>query len=234
MKVAIMQPYFLPYIGYWQLINAVDRFVVYDDVNFIKRGWINRNQILINGKEHLFSVPLQKVSQNIIIKDTLLNDSAHLDWKNKFIQTISQNYKKAAYYNSIIQLVESIFEQEAYSISDLCVNALKTICIYLHIKTEFVIASQKYKNQEMGKQKRLIDICKQERASYYINAIGGQELYSKNDFAKEGIQLNFIKTMPIEYKQFNNEFIPNLSIIDVMMFNSVKEINEMLDKYELV
>lgn len=229
-----MQPYFMPYIGYFQMIGAVDKFVFYDDVNFIKQGWINRNRILNNKTDFLFIVPVEKVSSFTLINKTKIKKNLYPTWKNKFLKTIQSNYSKAPYFENIFELINSIIGNDFETIDELAVHSIKKTAEYLGIKTDFVISSECYQNKGMEKQSRLIDVCKQEKASQYINAIGGRELYTKEAFAKEGIQLSFIEPKPIEYKQFNNEFVPWLSIIDVLMFNSVDETKEMLLKYELV
>ncbi len=234
MKLAIMQPYFFPYIGYFQLINAVDKFVFYDDVNFIKQGWINRNRVLMNGKDFLFIVPIENVSSFTLIKDSYIKSNIYPQWKNKFIKTLEQSYKKAPFYSQAFSIIENILNSNYKTISELAIMSVKQIAVYLNIKTEYIISSERYVNQDLEKKTRLIDICKHEKVTNYINAIGGIELYKKEDFVKEGIQLSFIKSLNIEYKQFNNVFVPWLSIIDVMMFNSAEEIIGMLDKYELV
>jgi len=234
MTIAVMQPYVFPYIGYFQLINAVDKFVFYDDVSFIKQGWINRNKILVSGKEFLFTVPLEKASSFNFIKDTKINRAMYIQWMNKFILTIDQNYSKAPYADNIKVLLQEILSSEFSSISDLAIETIVRISAYLDIKTEFVRSSETYNNKDIDRQQRLIDICKKENADHYINALGGQELYQKEDFSKEGIKLNFIKSKPIVYQQLKNEFVPWLSIIDVLMFNNKKEIHELLNQYELI
>lgn len=234
MKIAVMQPYIFAYIGYFQMIKAVDKFVFYDDVSFIKQGWVNRNRILVNGKDFLFSVPQEKISSYTQIKDSLISKKNYEVWKNKFLQTLEQSYKKSPHYDLVITLIVSVLNKNFSTISELAIDSAISISKYLGLNTKFIISSEKYKNQEMERAARLIDICKQEGADEYLNAIGGMELYSKEEFEEQGIKLNFIKSQPIEYKQFKNEFVPWLSIIDVLMFNSVEEINEMLDGYNLI
>ena len=230
-KIAIMQPYFFPYIGYWQLINAVDIFILYDDVNFIKKGWINRNNILLNKRDHLITIPLLNVSQNKHINECMVSD----DYKtiDNIIKTINLAYKKAPYYNLVFPSIEEIIKTKG-SISDLVLKSVLWIKEYLDIDTEIILSSSIDKNNELKGQDKIIEIVKKLNGNHYINAIGGQELYDKEIFNNNGIKLNFIKMKEIKYKQFNNEFVPNLSIIDVLMFNSPEKIREMLDDYELI
>lgn len=227
-----MQPYIFPYIGYFQLINAVDKFVIYDDVNFINKGWINRNRILNNGKDSLFSIPLKEASQNKLINEIEVNWDTN--WKSKFLKTLEQCYKKAPYYQEIFTIIEQTLYVDNEPISKVIENNLRLICHYLDIKTEIISSSAIYQNTHLKAQERILDICLQEKATQYINPIGGLELYDKDIFEANGIVMNFIKSNPIEYPQFKNDFVPWLSMIDVMMFNSIEKINEYLNKYELV
>ncbi|MDI9871105.1 WbqC family protein [Flectobacillus roseus] len=232
MKLAIMQPYIFPYIGYFQLIKAVDKFVIYDDVNFINRGWINRNRILVNGKDSLFTIPLKEASQNKLINEIEVNwDDA---WKSKWLKTLEQSYKKAPFFQQVLPIIEQTLGQEKTIFSEIIVENLKLINAYLGITTEIISSSSIYQNTELKAQTRIVDICLQEKANHYINPIGGIELYQKEVFEEKGIQLNFIKSKPVQYPQLKNEFVPWLSILDVLMFNSVEQIQTFLDSYELV
>ncbi|NBB29291.1 hypothetical protein GVN22_13280 [Cellulophaga sp. BC115SP] len=232
MKLAIMQPYIFPYIGYFQLIKAVDKFVIYDDVNFINRGWINRNRILVNGKDSLFTIPLKEASQNKLINEIEVNwDDA---WKSKWLKTLEQSYKKAPYFQQVRPIIEQTLGQEKTIFSEIIVENLKLINAYLGITTEIIPSSAIYQNIELKAQTRILDICLQEKANHYINPIGGIELYQKEVFEEKGMQLNFIKSKPVQYPQLKNDFVPWLSIIDVLMFNSVEQIQTFLDSYELV
>ncbi|WP_240915643.1 WbqC family protein [Cellulophaga sp. BC115SP] len=227
-----MQPYIFPYIGYFQLIKAVDKFVIYDDVNFINRGWINRNRILVNGKDSLFTIPLKEASQNKLINEIEVNwDDA---WKSKWLKTLEQSYKKAPYFQQVRPIIEQTLGQEKTIFSEIIVENLKLINAYLGITTEIIPSSAIYQNIELKAQTRILDICLQEKANHYINPIGGIELYQKEVFEEKGMQLNFIKSKPVQYPQLKNDFVPWLSIIDVLMFNSVEQIQTFLDSYELV
>lgn len=232
MKLGIMQPYFLPYIGYWQLLNAVDQYVIYDDVNFINRGWINRNRILINGKPAYFNLPVLGASQNKLIREIKVNHDKKL--KDKNLKTIELAYKKAPYFSAVFPEVKRIMESEEESLSGFILDSIKIICSYLGIHTELFVSSSLKKNNALKGQDKVLEICSVMGAAKYYNAIGGQKLYSYEKFAEQGIHLYFLKSDDIEYAQFNNEFQQNLSILDVMMFNSVSEIREILEKYTLI
>jgi hypothetical protein len=234
MKLAIMQPYLFPYIGYYQLINAVDKFVVYDDVNFIKQGWINRNYVLVNGKPYLYTVPLENQSSFCKINETIINQKFYPIWRKKFLKTIEQNYNKAPFFNEVFPMIKSVFDINTNNLSVLAVNSLNIVSNYIGITTVFEESSAIYQNQNLTSQDRVLDICKKENASVYINPIGGLELYSEKYFSENNIKLNFIKSPTINYNQFNAEFVPNLSIIDVLMFNDVSTIKEFLTNYELI
>lgn len=225
-----MQPYFFPYIGYFQLVNAVDKFVFYDDVNFIKRGWINRNKIQINQKEHLITIPLAGASQNRLIKEIRVNKKP-----DKLKKTMSYAYKKAPYYKYVMPVIDHVLDHQTTQVSELAAFSVLKTCEYLGINTTFEFSSKKYgRSQDLAKEDRLIEICKLNNAGKYINTFGGNELYKKADFAKHGISLQFLKTGPIQYSQFGEAFIPNLSIIDVMMFNDKAELQYLLTSFSLV
>lgn len=231
MRIAVMQPYIFPYLGYFQLIHAADKFVFYDDVDFITRGWINRNKILIQGSDHLFTIPVKDASQNRLIKDTELAFSDRQ--KKKLLKKIHHAYAGASHYEEIYPLVSGVLESEYDSIAELCIRSVAETCVYLGIETEFIVSSQTYDNRDLGKADRLIDIAQKEGCDTYINAMGGRDIYEKEYFRKKGIDLYFLIPGAPEYNQQIDTFIPNLSIIDVMMFNAKADIGEMLDRYEL-
>jgi len=234
MKVAIMQPYFLPYIGYFQLINSVDVFVFYDDVNFIKGGWINRNNLLVNKGKYLYTIPLTDASANNLISETKINSNKFKRSIVKFLKTIEQSYKNAPYYNETMTLLNTIFDKEALTISELAIKSVKQVSYYLGINTNFETSSMKYpETKGMEKSKRLIAICTKLGAESYVNLKGGIELYDKSYFNSKGVDIAFLEANISPYKQFSNEFVPALSIIDILMFNNKVEVREMLDKYNL-
>jgi hypothetical protein len=232
MKVAVMQPYIFPYLGYFQLVNAVDIFVFGDDVNYIKGGWISRNKILLNNEAYLLSFPCKKRSQNKLIKDV------KIDMRSKYydniLLTLKHAYTKAPHFIEIFPILETIFKADFDNISDLASHSVITISDYLEINTKFLYTSIDFGNTKgQEKSERLITINKELGGTNYINPIGGKQLYSKDYFARNGLLLNFLETEIAPYAQFENEFIPGLSIIDVLMFNSLEDVKKMLNSYKL-
>ncbi|WP_299114709.1 WbqC family protein [uncultured Winogradskyella sp.] len=233
MSIAIMQPYFFPYIGYFQLINAVDEFVFYDDVNFMKKSYINRNSILLNQKAFQFTVPLKEASQNKLIKD--IEVFTGQKWFNDFFKTLEHAYKSAPFYQEVLQIVKTIFNSDYKNIADLSLISVTEVCEYLKIDSKFSVSSQDYSNtKKLAKAERLIAIAKQSGKQTYVNAIGGRSLYNKNEFKAQNIDLVFLETQDIKYEQFGNEFVPFLSILDVLMFNSKASTKDLLNKCSLV
>jgi hypothetical protein len=229
MKIAIMQPYFLPYIGYWQLIKAVDIYVIYDDVAYIKGGWINRNNFLMNGEKRLFTVKLKNASSNKLINEVEILD----DFKD-FTKMLQANYAKAPYFRPVMKLVDKIIVFDKMCLSSFIINSVINILHYLDIRTDVRISSSLAKDNSLKGKDKVIAICKLLSASDYYNAIGGIELYDREEFYCNGINLSFLKTNISPYKQFKNDFVSALSILDIMMFNPPEKINEMLDNYELI
>jgi hypothetical protein len=229
MKIAIMQPYLFPYIGYFQLMSIVDKYVIYDDVNYIKGGWINRNNILLGGQKHMFTIRLEKPSPNKLINEILIKDDFC-----KILKTIQYSYHNAPYFKQVNFLLEKIFSFPERNLSVFTINSIHLLCEYLGIETEFVVSHTLKKKSSLKNQDKVINICEILKADTYINHIGGQNLYKKNNFSQHNINLKFLKTKSINYQQSIIEFIPSLSIIDVMMFNSPLEIQIILNQYELV
>lgn len=232
MKLGIMQPYFFPYIGYWQLMNAVDKYVVYDDVNYIKGGWINRNRVLVNGQPHYINLPMIGASPNKIINEIGVNCDPLP--KQKTLRLLEQSYHKAPFFPETYELVERVLTQQEDNLAKFLMYSIREVKKYLGIQTELIISASLPKDNSLKGQNKVLSICELLGATEYYNAIGGQELYSFDAFEKRNIALKFVKTEPIIYQQFGNEFQSNLSIIDVMMFNSKEEIKEMLGKYTLI
>lgn len=232
MKLGIMQPYFMPYIGYWQLMNLVDQYVIYDDVNFIKGGWINRNRILVNGAPKYFNVPMLGSSSNVLINEVRVDHNAAVIRKS--LRSIEGAYKKAPYFDIVNPMLEEILWCGEDNIAKYIEHSFRVICKYLDIRTELIVSSDLDKDTTLKGQDKVIAICRLLGATEYYNAIGGRELYSYDAFREHGLQLKFVETKNIVYQQFDNTFQPNLSIIDVMMFNSRDKIREYLEAYTLI
>lgn len=231
-RVGIMQPYLFPYIGYWQLMYAVDEFVVLDDVNFIVRGWINRNNILLNGNKHLFTFPIKNLSQNTLIMDAEFG-FAERDIK-KFLSSISAAYKKAPYYKDVFPVLEQVLGYGNKNVSDFIINSFAVLLAYLGIKKNILRSSQIHKNINLTGEDRILALCKALDAAVYINPIGGTELYHRQVFKENHLELFFLQTGDYSYKQFGDEFVPHLSVIDILMFNSVETVKNMLLNYSLI
>ena len=229
MRLAVMQPYFFPYIGYWQLISAVDTFVIYDDVNFIKQGYINRNNILQNQKAHLFTLELIGASSNKKINEIKIGGNS-----NKLLRTIKQNYSKAPFYKNVFPMIEDILNNDEKNLSKFLGFSLEKIARHLDIDTEFLYSSDVKNDKTFKAEDRLIEMSKILNATGYINSIGGIELYDKEVFFQNDINLSFLKSGKTLYKQFNHEFVPNLSIIDILMFNDKAQSKKMLTINELI
>lgn len=224
-----MQPYIFPYFGYFQLIKSVDIFVIYDDVNFIKQGWINRNRILLNGNPFMFTLNLKGASSFKRINEIELVFNKH-----KLVTTIRLAYCKAPYFNEVYPIISNILLNEETNLAKYLINSLCSTLEYLGISVSILVSSKIEKDTFLSGDDKVINICKQFKVTNYINAIGGQKLYSREKFSENGLMLNFIKSNSIVYQQFKDPFIPDLSIIDVMMFNSPDEIKKMLNQYELI
>ena len=230
MRVGVMQPYFLPYIGYFQLMKYVEKYVIADDVNYIRGGWINRNYILLNGKPFMFHLYINGASPN-----KWINEITIVPNQGKFLKTIDLYYRKAPCFKDVFPLMESIIHYEEDNLARYIGNSLIKIAEYLKFDTLFEYEGDIEEcDRSLKAQERLISDCILFGATEYINAIGGTALYNKDDFKKAGIDLFFLKTRPVEYKQFNHPFVPNLSILDILMFNSVEQTNELLLQFDLV
>jgi hypothetical protein len=234
MKIAVMQPYLFPYIGYFQLISAVDKFVVHDDVQWIKGGWINRNRVLRNGSVQYMTLPVRKGSSLATIKDRELAPDADREMA-RVRRSIAQSYAKAPFCGAVIALIDRCFAYRDRNIAAFVTNALRQCCDYLDIKTPILMSSALAKRPDLQGQERVLDIAAVLGASDYVNPIGGTGLYEATAFAARGIQLDFLRAREVRYAQFEaDQFHPWLSIIDVMMFNSKSQLERLLQDYVIV
>jgi hypothetical protein len=255
MKLAVMQPYFFPYLGYYQAISAVDKYILYDDLNYIKEGFVNKNRYLVvNGKPSFFVVPVKQKSSYKKIREIEIIDGQK--WKRVILNSIFMNYKLSPYFNDVIPVIENVLNTETNFLTTLNARSIMEVSRYLDIRTQIKTDIGEYHDleeklestdEEVGrlfphikldypekKVIRVFEICKRENAEVFVNAIGGQSLYNKVDFARHNIALYFVKTDDFSYPQRSPVFYPNLSIIDVMMNCGKEKTKELLYKYTLI
>lgn len=235
MKIALMQPYFFPYMGYFHLIDAVDTFYIYDNAQYISRGWINRNRILVNGHPIYITLPIEKTSRNALISDRKISGTEYERFKTKLIKQLQLSYVKAPYYQSTMQLLESILAYSSKDLTDFLHNSITEVGRHVGITTPIQRASEviMFDNQLKGQQKT-IALCKKINATEYVNPIGGRGLYDHAYFQQNNIGLHFVQSDLTAYTQNAKEFFPGLSIIDVLMNNSQEEISCFISGYSLV
>ncbi len=227
-----MQPYFLPYIGYFQLLASVDQFIVYDNIKYTKKGWINRNRMLLNGRDAMFSLPLKKGSDLLDVVEREL--AADFD-RTKLLNQFKGAYGRAAQFESTYPILERIVLHEEANLFRYIHHSIVQLCEHLSIDTDIRISSEMHIDHELKSQDKVLALCKAAGADTYINTIGGIELYAKADFRIQGIDLQFIKTRPFEYAQFGDAFVPWLSILDVLMFNPLNTVRSYINEnYELI
>ena len=232
MRIAIMQPYFLPYIGYWQLISAVDTFVVYDNIKYTKKGWINRNRFLVNGAEAGFSLPLRKDSDFLDVNQRYLAETFD---REDLLNRFREAYRKSPEFSAVMSLLESIIQNPTTNLFEYIFASIRSVSDFLGIKTPLLVSSTIDCDHSLKSAERVQAICEALDADTYVNPIGGTELYSKEDFAGKGIDLKFIKATVFEYEQSGNSFASYLSILDIMMFNSrEKIISNIANVYNLI
>jgi hypothetical protein len=232
-RVAIMQPYFFPYLGYFQLLAAVDIFVIYDNIEYSKKGWINRNRILVNGRDEMFTLPLKKDSDYLNVDHRYLSDEFDKE-REKLIRRVHGAYKKAPYFNEVFQLFQEVMKIPERNLFAFLFEALQQVRNYLEIQTQMIVSSTLNVDHTLKGENRVLAIASKLNADVYINAIGGRELYAYERFLQSKIHLKFIQMDQIHYPQFNNLFVPNLSILDVLMFNSKEQVRSYLSKYTLI
>jgi hypothetical protein len=231
-KIAIMQPYFFPYVGYFQLIAAVDVFVVYDNIKYVKSGWINRNRILCNGAAVPFSLPLKGASDQLDVREREIA----VDYRpDKLLNQVRGAYGAAPHFGEAFSLIERILRFPSHNLFEFLNHAIRAVCERLGIDTEIKISSSVPIDHGLKKQEKVIALCRALRTDTYVNAIGGEELYSREDFRNAGFELKFVRSGPFEYRQLGAAFVPLLSIIDALMFNPLARVREcVFQNYELI
>lgn len=227
-----MQPYFFPYIGYFQLIAAVDQFIIYDNIKYTKKGWINRNRILRNGEDTVFSLPLERGSDALMIVERRLAPDFS---REKLLNQIRGAYSRAPHFSEAIPVIEKIVRYHESNLFDYLRHAIVTLCAHFSLRTQITTSSEIQIDHTLTKEQKVIALCVASGARTYINAIGGLSLYEPRHFEQQGIELRFLKSKPVGYSQFGEPFVPWLSMIDVMMFNPLRTIELMLsDGYDLL
>ena len=231
MKLAIMQPYFLPYIGYFQLLAGVDMFIIYDNIKYTKKGWINRNRMLLNGKDAMFTLPLRNASDSLNICERELAEDFN---QEKLLSQFKGAYRQAPQFAQTFPLIERIMHHEDSNLFRFLHHSIVRTCDHLGIKTKIKISSDIAIDHELKSQDKVLALCEAVGATIYVNPIGGVELYSKNTFMERGVDLKFIQSKPFEYPQLGGIFVPWLSMIDVMMFNPLNALQGAIStNYEL-
>lgn len=229
MKVAVMQPYLFPYLGYYQLAHCADVFVLYDDVTFIKGGYINRNRVLVNGQPQRVTIPVPGASSNKKINELCFSGDIR-----KALTTIKQAYAKAPYFQDVFPMVEGVLTHPDRDIPSICRLGIEKVFGYLGLDTRLMLSSNLEYDRALPAADRLVEICQMLGANDYVNSIGGQALYSKAHFEGRGCNLSFISMDEVSYSQGQDEFVPNLSIIDALMWCDRATVIQLLDKYQLV
>ena len=227
-----MQPYFFPYIGYFQLMDAADEFVVYDNIEFSKGGWINRNRILTNGKDSFITLPLKKDSDFLDIRERCLADVWSRERK-KILNRIAESYRKSPQFDPVYSLIEECILFNETNLFNFLLNSLIQTKKYLDIKTPLIPASKILVDHGLKSEEKVIAICKARKADVYFNSIGGARLYQNDHFESAGISLRFLRALDIRYQQFEGGFVPSLSIVDMMMFNPKETIKEYLKLFHI-
>jgi hypothetical protein len=229
-RVAIMQPYFLPYLGYFQLMAAVDVFVLFDNVQFIRRGHIHRNRIKVSGQAHRFTLSLERASQNRLIVDTCLEASP--DRREKLLLTFANAYSKAPYFEQVQPLLETILRSEHRSLSLFLRHQFEVLVDYIGIDTELLLASECNWPLAEGREQRILSMVHSLGGTHYVNAWNGRDLYSANAFQPFGVSLSFHRMNDVCYRQGGGPFVPMLSIADVLMWNGPEETRLLLGACE--
>jgi hypothetical protein len=254
MKLAVMQPYFFPYIGYFQCIHAADKYILYENLDYITEGWMHRNRILVkNSKPVYINARINGKSSSKKISEIALDQSPQ--WKKKLLHSVMLNYRGSHYFEEVYPLVETLVNGNQQFLFEYNAAIIKGISRFLDIETEIISDNSGYLALEERLEKmdekdyalfpqlttrpvkkvaRVLEMCAAEKATVFLNAIGGRELYLKDEFKNYGIDLFFIKTGAITYPQFSREFYPHLSVIDALMHKGKEGTKELLNDYELV
>jgi len=217
-----MQPYFFPYIGYFQLIHCVDTYVNLDHVSFMKRSYMTRNVLKNNTR---INVNVSGGSQNKKCNEVYVNFENN--YISKFLKTLENLYSKESNYDSILNnIILPEFINRQITISEFNLNLIKRICNYLDVETKIINTSEGLTNLKKGEG--LKSITKKIGSNVYVNAIGGQSLYNKDDFKNDNIELNFIEMGNVD---FDNKYS---SILDLLFRYDKSHIQKQIKNYKLI
>ena len=226
-KISVMQPYFFPYLGYWQLLHEVDTFICFDDVNFINKGWINRNKIIMNGQETMITLNLSKASQN-----KKINEIDIFGNNESMLKTIDLSYRRSLNYLLLMPILEGILRFEEKNLAIFLANSIHKISALLKINTT-IISSSEFGLPFSGKEK-IIPMCKVQNGAHYVNPIGGIDLYKHDEFNAHGLRLSFLQSDILPYSQNSKLFISKISIIDFLMNVAEENWTKHLNSYRLI
>lgn len=231
-----MQPYFFPYPGYFSLIKATNKWIVFDTPQYANYSWMNRNRIINCNDDNwmYFIVPLKKRPLRTSINSIVIQNE--VNWKEKIISQLGYYKKHAPYYNHVVEFLRETLTSEFVKLSDLNIHTLKATCKYIGIDFNYEIYSEMnlqiediHAPDEWG-----LNICKAMGVSKFINPERGQNFIDRQKYLNEKVDIKFLEYRYPDYDQKMEEFIPGLSIIDAMMFNSPKELKVILEDYKLV
>jgi hypothetical protein len=229
MKGTILQPTYLPWIGYFEMIDSTDIYIVFDHVQFEKKSWQQRNKIKTSNGVIWLSVPIKREKRETRICDIKISYD-HGNPLEKHWRTITLVYKKAPYFNEYRSIFEKIYSKEYNHLSDLNVAIIKKICNVLGIKTKIVLSSMLNLNDKnMGKTEKVVNLCKKVDITHLYDAKGAKEFIDDSIFHKEGISITFQHFEHPVYKQLWGNFIPYLSVIDLLFNEGDKSLDIIRD-----
>lgn len=232
MRIAAMQPYFLPYIGYFQLLEHCDTFVLYDDIEYTKRGWINRNRILAAGEPRTITLPLKRDSDFLDVRDREISPQFNAE---KMMNLIRDSYRKAPYWDPVHEVIEEILHFPSRNLFDFVANSISRIARSLSITTDVIKSSTLKIDRSLRGEERVLATCAAVGATHYVNPIGGLELYCDSAFADRGVGLSFLRSRLTPYEQFSSAYVGSLSVVDTMMFVPPLELDSRIrSDYEIV
>jgi WbqC-like protein len=229
MRLGVHQPYLFPYLPYYQLLFAVDRFVAHDDATWIKGGWINRNRALSAGRPSYFTIPVHRVHSTTPIDAVEIAPGA---WRETMMRRLEQSYRTAPFRDVVLTMFDRAVTSSSL-VADVAISSLEAVRDYLGYSVPIVRARGRYPQQELRGQSRVIAICRAEGATEYLNAAGGSALYDRHAFREAGVTLRFLRPLLPPYDHGSMDFVPGLSIIDVLMYNSVDQARRMMDAFEV-